>query len=146
MSDYLNISEFLDPVNIHEISHDEGYRDGQLGKVISIYENEFPDLDEAQIVILGCGEQRGSGLIHGHSKAPDIIRRHFYGLYYWHHDIRIADVGNIKTGSLFTDSYAALKTVIHELINDGKTVIILGGSHDLTLPQYHAHAENKKIY
>ena len=55
MSDYLNISEFLDPVNIHEISHDEGYRDGQLGKVISIYENEFPDLDEAQIVILGCG-------------------------------------------------------------------------------------------
>lgn len=93
MSDHLNISDFLDPVDLHEISHDEGYKEGQLGKSIAIYSEEFPDLDEAQIVILGCGEQRGSGLIHGHSEAPDIIRRHFYNLYYWHQDIKIADVG-----------------------------------------------------
>jgi arginase family enzyme len=73
-----------------------------------------------------------------------VIRRHFYPLYYWHNDIKIADVGNIREGSLYTDSYAALKTVIHELINDGKTVILLGGSHDLTLSQYQAYAENKK--
>jgi arginase family enzyme len=95
-------------------------------------------------VIVGCGEQRGSGLIHGHSEAPDIIRRHFYALYYWHQDIKIADVGNIVAGSLFTDSYAALKTVVQELIGDGKTVIILGGSHDLTLSQYGAYAEGKR--
>ena len=144
MPDHLNISDFLDPVDIHAISQDEGYKDGQLGKTIAIYQQEFPDIDDAQLVIVGCGEQRGSGLIHGHSPAPDIIRRNLYGLYYWHHDIAIADIGNIKAGSLFTDSYAALKTVTHELINDGKTVIILGGSHDLTLAQYHAHAENKK--
>ena len=88
---------------------------------------------------------RGSGIIHGQSTAPDIIRRHFYSLFYWHNDIKIADIGNIKTGSLYTDSYAALKTVTHELINDGKTVIILGGSHDLTMAQYNAYAENKKL-
>jgi len=144
MSDHLQIADFLDPVNIHEISHDEGYKEGQLGKSIAIYDEEFPDLDEAQIVIIGCGEQRGSGLIHGHSEAPDIIRRHFYNLYYWHQDIKIADLGNIKAGSLFTDSYAALKTVVQELIGDGKTVIILGGSHDLTLSQYQAYGEHKK--
>src|SRR5262245_42302753 len=107
MADYLNISDFLSPINIHEISQDEGYKDGQLGKVMNVYDEEFPDLDEAQIVLLGCGEQRGSGLIHGHSSAPDIVRRHFYNLYYWHQDIRIADVGNIRVGSLYTDSYAA---------------------------------------
>ncbi len=144
MSDRLNISDFLDPINVSQISNDEGYKDGQLGRIINIHEEEFPDIDEAQVVIVGCGEQRGSGLIHGHSKAPDVIRRHFYNLYYWHPDIRIADLGNIKAGSLYTDSYAALKTVIHELINDGKTVIILGGSHDLTLSQYYAYAENKR--
>src|SRR5688572_22463765 len=144
MPDHLNISDFLDPVDIHAISQDEGYKDGQLGKTIAIYQQEFPDIDDAQLVIVGCGEQRGSGLIHGHSPAPDIIRRNLYNLYYWHHDIAIADIGNIKAGSLFTDSYAALKTVIHELINDGKTVIILGGSHDLTLSQYYAYAENKR--
>ena len=136
MPDHLNISDFLDPVDIHAISLDEGYKDGQLGKTIAIYQQEFPDIDDAQLVIVGCGEQRGSGLIHGHSPAPDIIRRNLYNLYYWHQDITIADIGNIKAGSLFTDSYAALKTVTHELINDGKTVVILGGSHDLTLAQY----------
>jgi len=144
MSDYLNISDFLSPVNVPELSHEESYKDGQFGKVISIYHHHFPDLDDAQVVIVGCGEQRGSGLIHGQSKAPDVIRQHFYPLYNWHPDIKMADVGNIRTGSLYTDSYAALKTVVHELINDGKTVIILGGSHDLTLSQYYAYAENKK--
>jgi formiminoglutamase len=145
MPDHLNIADFLSPVNLHEVSHDGAYKEGQLGKTIAIYEEEFPDLDEAQIVLIGCGEQRGSGLTKGQSEAPDIIRRHFYSMYYWHQDVKIADVGNIKTGSLYTDSYAALKTVVQEIINDGKTVIILGGSHDLTLSQYNAYAENKKL-
>ncbi|MBL0336409.1 MAG: formimidoylglutamase [Chitinophagaceae bacterium] len=144
MSDHLHIADFLDPVDIPRISNHEGYKEGQLGTMMGIYEDEFPDLDDVQIVFVGCGERRGSGLIHGQSLAPDIIRRHFYALYGWHPDIKLADIGNIKTGSLFTDSYAALKTVVYELLNDGKTVIILGGSHDLTLSQYYAHAESKK--
>ncbi|MCX6315865.1 MAG: formimidoylglutamase [Bacteroidetes bacterium] len=145
MSDHLNISDFLSPVNLSAISYDEGYKEGQLGKLADVYEQEFPDLDEAQIVIVGCGEQRGSGLIHGQSNAADIIRRQFYSLFYWHTDIKVADVGNIRPGSLFTDSYAALRTVIQELIQDNKTVVILGGSHDLTLPQYHSYAAEKKL-
>ena len=145
MSDHLNISDFLSPVNLHEISSDEVYKDGQLGKAIAIYDEEFPDLDEVQLVLVGCSEQRGSGLIASECKAPDMIRRQFYQLFYWHTDIGIADIGNIKAGSSFTDSYAALKMVVNELMNDGKTVIILGGSHDLTLAQYHAHAVNKKL-
>lgn len=144
MSDYLNISDFLLPIDLHAISHDVSYRDGQLGKSVSVYGESFPELDDVQIVIVGCGEQRGSGLIHGHSEAPDVVRRHLYSLFYWHHDIRIADIGNIRPGSLYTDSYAALRTVVQELINDRKTVIILGGSHDLTMAQYNAYAENKK--
>ncbi len=143
--DHLNISDFLTPINMSAITHDEGFKEGQLGKIVAVYEDEFPDLDEAQLLLVGCGEQRGSGLIHGQSEAPDIIRRHFYSLFYWHTDIKIADVGNIRTGSLYTDSYAALKTVVQELMNDGKTVIILGGSHDLTLSQYQAYADGRKL-
>src|SRR5947207_977492 len=150
MSDYLNISDFLSPVSLHEISHDERYKEGQFGKTISVYglhkdtREEFPDLDDVQVVIVGCGEQRGSGLIHGHSDAPDRVRRQLYSLYYWHSDVKIADLGNIREGSLYTYSYAALRTVVHELINDGKTVIILGCSHVLTLPQYGAYVDNGK--
>ncbi len=145
MSDHLNISDFLLPLDISQIAQNESYKDGQLGKSIALYEDDFPDLDEAQIVLVGCGEQRGSGLIGSESKAPDIIRRHFYQFFYWHTDIKIADIGNIKAGASFTDSYAALKTVVKELIGDGKTVVILGGSHDLTLAQYQAYTDNKKL-
>lgn len=144
MSDFLNISDFLSPVNLHELSQESGYKDGQIGSLMQVYGDEFPDLDEADIIIIGCGEQRGSGWHKTNSIAPDIIRQQFYSLFCWHTDIRMADIGNIKSGSLQTDSVAALKTVIHELMNAGKTVIILGGSHDLTLAQYYAYAEDKK--
>lgn len=144
MPDHLNISDFLSPINVHKLSLDEGYKDGQIGKTIAVYNEDFPDLDEAQVVIVGCGEQRGSGIIHVDSNSPQTIRQQFYALFYWHTDLKIADIGDIKKGSLYTDSYAALRTVVHELINDGKTVIILGGSHDLTLAQYSAYAENRK--
>ena len=145
MSDRLHISDFLQPVSLSAITHDEGFKEGQLGKSVAVFEEDFPDLDEADFVIVGCGEQRGSGLIHGQSEGPDLIRRQFYSLFYWHTDIRIADVGNIRPGSLYTDSYAALRTVVEELVGDGKTVIILGGSHDLTLCQYQAYASSKKL-
>ena len=144
MSDYLNISDFLSPLNLHMLSDDEGYKDKQMGSVIKIYSDEFPELDEADIVFVGCGEQRGYGLHHAASEAPNEIRKAFYKLYFWHHDLKLADIGNIKAGANLGDSIAALKTVVHALTNDGKTVIILGGSHDLTLAQYQSYFSNQK--
>jgi len=144
MSDYLSISDFLSPVNRHIISNDEGYREGQIGYSISLFDETFPGLEAVQVVLLGCAEQRGSGLIASGNEAPDAVRHQLYKMYHWHRDVQIADIGNIKTGAGFNDTYAALKTVVNELINHGKTVIIIGGSHDLTLAQYQAYAMNKK--
>jgi|SRR5215203_135628 len=138
-----SIADFLEPLNLNEISHDTGYKEGQVGRAIKAYEEEFPNLDEADIVIVGCGEQRGGGLLHS-STAADVIRTEFYSLYYWHQDIKLADIGNVKIGKAYTDTYAALKIVLHELMIEGKTVIILGGSHDLTLSQYYAFADEKR--
>ncbi|HEX2534634.1 MAG TPA: arginase, partial [Chitinophagaceae bacterium] len=110
MSDALNIAEFLEPLNLGALSGDAGYREGQIGRAIAAYEEEFPDLEEADIVLLGCGEQRGAMQLH-HSVAADAVRSAFYNLYYWHHDIRLADVGNIKIGKSLGDTYAALRIV-----------------------------------
>ena len=139
-----SIIDFLDPINLAEISQDAGYKEGQIGRVIKAYEDEFPDLDEAQVVLVGCGEQRGAALLHN-SEAADAIRREFYALYFWHQDIKLADVGNVKIGKSLNDTYAALKMVIHELVLEGKLVVVLGGSHDLTLAQYHAFADDKRL-
>ncbi|MBD0280564.1 MAG: formimidoylglutamase, partial [Flavisolibacter sp.] len=143
MSDYLNIADFLMPVNKHQLSDDQGYKEDQIGKVIAAYEEEFPELEEADLVLVGCGEQRGAGIITG-SSAADEVRREFYKLFYWHTDIQLADIGNMRIGNSLTDTYAALKLVLHELVTIGKTVVVIGGSHDLTLAQYYAYADSQK--
>ena len=143
MSDYLNISDFLVPVDRNMLSGDEGYKEGQIGKAIEVYEEGFPDVEAAHLVLVGCGEQRGSGLL-TESNAADEIRAQFYNLYYWHTDLKLADVGNIRMGKSLADTYAALKMVIRELNDAGKMVVILGGSHDLTLAQYYAFGDAKK--
>jgi len=145
MYDMLKITDFLDPLDIHRISNDESYKEGQVGKVIDVYENEFPDIEQADLVLVGCNEERGNIRRKKNSHAPDSIREQFYQLFYWHPDVQLADIGNIKQGATLADTYAALKTVIKELIDIGKTVVILGGSHDLTLSQYYAYADNKEI-
>ena len=60
-------------------------------------------------------------------------------------DITHADIGNIKTGATLNDSYAAVKTVLAELLRMKKTVVILGGSHDITLAQYFAYKELQQV-
>ncbi len=146
MSDYLNLTDFLSPVNLAALSNDQLYQDGQIGTIIDVYESDFPELNEADIVLVGCAEQRGAGKKNSHSITPaDAVRHQLYQLYYWHSDLKLADIGNIKTGASVQDSYAAVKTVLKELINAKKTVILLGGSHDLTLPQYEAFADHKQV-
>lgn len=141
----LQLEEFLTPVNLAALSGDEGYRHDQIGKVIAVYDEVFPDLETVEIVLVGCGEQRGSGMFGPISQAPDMIRQQFYALFYWHPEIKLADIGNIKEGASYTDTCAALGTVVAELLQLGKTVIILGGSHDLTLSQYKAYTHQKRL-
>ena len=145
MLDDLNISDFLNPIDLHQISNDAGYKEGQIGKTISAYTEETkPELETADIILVGCGEQRGAG-IPGESTAANAIRSEFYNLYHWHGDVRLADIGNIKMGKSLNDTYAALKIVLHELTELGKMVVVLGGSNDLTLSQYYAYADYKRL-
>jgi arginase family enzyme len=140
-----NLNDFLDPINIPLLSNDEVYREGQIGKTISIYEDLFPDLDEIDIIIMGCNETRGNGNSKCNENGIDPIRKELYSLYLWHKNIRVADIGNIRIGAELSDTYAALKTVSAELLKHGKKIIILGGSHDLTLAQYDAYRSQSKI-
>jgi len=139
------LQDFLLPIDMHQLNGDEGYNDGQFAKHISIHETELPDITNADIVIIGVGEHRGSGLFNIGHTAADAIRKQLYQLHYWHFDISIADLGNVKTGASLNDSYAAIKTILAELLQLNKTVLILGGSHDITLAQYGAFKQLEKV-
>jgi formiminoglutamase len=110
--DKLNIADFLEPINPAMLSDDEGYKDGQIGKSIMIHEEHLPELDEADIVLVGCDEERGRSFADVNGKSPGAIRAEFYRMFYWHRDMRIADLGNIRNGASLNDTYAALKTVV----------------------------------
>jgi arginase family enzyme len=145
MPNDLHLLDFLEPIEADDLADKGGFRDGQLGKEIHIYEGDWSDLTESDIILLGCGDQRGSGQEKSSSRGPRAIREQLYKLHYWHNDIRLADAGNIRLGALLTDSYAALKLVLSEMTAIGKTVIILGGSHDLTLAQYQSYVSRQQV-
>lgn len=145
MADFQYLTDFLLPVNKAVLSNDEGYRDGQIGKAMDVYEEELPDVDAADIIFIGCPEYRGESALGKEIHGPDEVRQQFYQLYYWHRDLRIADFGNVRAGSSLTDTYAALRMLIRDLNEAGKTVVIIGGSHDLALAQYYSYTESKEV-
>ena len=139
-----DLHDFLTAIPVHELNDDNGYTDGQMAKHIAVYETELPDITHADIVLVGVDETRGSGVFDNTPNAADCIRKQLYQLHYWHTDVVIADIGNIKTGATLNDSYAAVRTVLAELFRMNKIVVILGGSHDITLAQYFAYKEMKQ--
>ena len=136
-----DLHDFLLPVDIHAINEDSGYNDGQLARHLFGYDSEPADLNKVDIVLVGIGETRGGGIFSDGFEAADAIRKQLYQLHYWHSDVKIADFGNIKTGASLNDSYAAIKTVVTELFRMNKTVVLVGGTHDITLAQYFAYKE-----
>lgn len=146
MVDFSHLQDFLHPVSKALLNDDQEYDPYQVGGLIDVYEEDHqPDIDAADIVLLGVGEERGSESGKTSSNGPDVIRREFFRLYNWHRDIKLADAGNLLPGAFLADAYAAMKTVVAELLAANKTVIILGGSHDLTYPQYKAYAAQQLI-
>jgi arginase family enzyme len=145
MSDTLLIKDFLTPLPLDVILGDEELNEAQLGNHIYYNGTEFPDVHAADVVLLGVGEERGTGNGVSESHAPDLVRKHLYTLFNWHPDVQLADVGTIRPGATLNDTYAAARSVIAELIAHKKKVIVLGGSHDLTLAQYGAYAEHQQI-
>ncbi|MEN9599740.1 MAG: hypothetical protein RL596_2059 [Bacteroidota bacterium] len=137
--------DFLEPINMAELSGDEGFKDTQLGKHVLAYEDYLPEIETADLVIVGCNEMRGMGVQYSNLNPAHAVRAQFYSLFYWHTEVSIADIGNVKTGATINDSYAAVKLVVSELIQAGKKVLILGGSHDITTAQYEAYATLNKI-
>ncbi len=140
-----DLQDFLTPIDPAALFGETIFTDGQFGKKINAYHNSFPDLENVDLVILGIGERRGKGIAFGYSDAPDEIRKQLYFLHAWHDDVEVADIGNVKMGATLNDSYAAMQTVLRDLIEMGKKVLILGGSHDITQAQYQAYKSMSRV-
>jgi formiminoglutamase len=116
----------------------------QIGKRIHPITETNSDWSEADIVLIGCGEQRGQDMNAGWSFAADAVREELYRMYDWHTSVKVADMGNILEGATVGDTRAALRTVLQELDQAGKIAVVIGGSQDLTLQQYDSFKRSEK--
>ena len=137
------LQHYTAALHFREIS-ETTYTPTQLGTHI---EQIVPgtDLGKLDIILVGCGEYRGQHRNSLYSDGPDKIREELYKLHYWHPEVKIGDLGNVMEGKSLADTRAALKTVLAELKTLGKKVIVLGGSHDLTLQQYEVFKDAEEL-
>src|SRR5690554_7728789 len=71
----------------------------QIGQKIYTAIAGIHDFEDAEIIIIGCGERRGSEQNKTYSTGLDKIRKELYKMYHWHKDIKILDAGNIMEGA-----------------------------------------------
>ncbi|MFI0430457.1 formimidoylglutamase [Mariniflexile sp. HMF6888] len=132
---------FLSPVSDVVLAHNELLSLQALGRKIRIHsvQKGIPDLEGVNIAILGVLENRNDINYIGEAFQLNEIRKTFYGLFpgSWH--TTIADLGDINKGESVEDTYFALKTTIAILIKKNIIPIIIGGTQDLTYPNYRAY-------
>lgn len=132
---------FLSPVSDVVLAHNELLSLQALGRKIRIHsvQKGIPDLEGVNIAILGVLENRNDINYIGEEFQLNEIRKTFYGLFpgSWH--TKIADLGDINKGESVEDTYFALKTTIAILIKKNIIPIIIGGTQDLTYPNYRAY-------
>jgi formiminoglutamase len=126
----MNLTDYLDPVSMEK--PEEHFISGEniFGKNIDIHtpDFQFKELNQYDLIIIGVPEDRNS-FNKGCSIAPDKIRSRLYQLNKHEKAIRILDLGNLKQGNTFTDTYVALKDVV---------TVLIGGTQELTLPVFQA--------
>ena len=143
----MEISMFLEPVS--EKCFTETTRPGKntFGETISIYrkEDDFPDLENAQLALLGIKEERGAVDNHGCADGIDYVRKAFYQLFNHWDDMKIVDLGDIRIGNEISDTYYAVNQVLAELMKNHVVPIIIGASQDMTYPMYQVYEPTGRL-
>lgn len=133
------LSDFLSPVDPDLIQHKGEYYTSHIRSFLSVYETDFPSLEEIDIAFIGVCDDRLSVNNEGCSMAPDKIREQLYRLNTGDFTLRMADLGNIRAGATPRDTQFALKTVVAELMKINVLPLIIGGGQELTYGQYWAY-------
>ncbi len=143
----MDISAFLNPVKEEVIENCHLTHKKQLGNTLNIFKNEeeFPELEGFQVAILGVEEERYAVDNEGCKDGPDAIRHALYPLFNHWLELKIVDLGNVKSGLRVEDTYYALSEVFLTLLKYHIVPVILGGSQDLTYPIYQVYENTGKL-
>jgi formiminoglutamase len=135
---HMELIDYLEPVNPTLYSSSETTNPRTLVNVLELHSKKIPDLSDIHIAIVGVADHRFSDNT-GVANSADAIRCELYKLIQPKHNIRVADLGNIRAGATMTDTLFALNAVTQYLLKQKVFVLILGGTSDLGYAQYTAY-------
>ncbi len=140
----MDLNHYFEPVALNKPEGSFRVEDGMFGSGIHVNTPSHPidEISQYQIAILGIPEDRNA-LNEGASEAPDRIRERLYPLCRVSDKMRIIDLGNLKPTPAVNDTYYGLRDVVLELLNNQVTMILLGGSQDLTYGAFLAYEHAK---
>jgi len=122
---------YLNPVDFEKFEYAEwANKKYALGTLLQKNQEKLKP-EKADLIIIGVGEDRNS-IIPGAAKAPDEIRKQLYNLNRIGPRFKILDLGNLKIGHTVNDSYFALRDICEYILENNQTLLVLGGSQDLT--------------
>jgi arginase family enzyme len=129
----MNLNDYFDPVELEKPEEFIPVTDYTFGRHVKVNtpSNPIDEISDYHIALIGVPEDRNSHN-KGTSLAPDRIRGKLYQLFMVNDKSKIIDLGNLKPGNTFNDTFVALRDVMIEIINNQVTAVILGGSQDLT--------------
>lgn len=107
------------------------------GKILHFGVGSNIEFERGSLAILGVGEGRNSDCP-GASHSPDAIRSYLYALSGHSIPNSIIDLGNISNTKSPADTYAALEMVAELAFEKGLSILVLGGTQELTIPLYRA--------
>jgi arginase family enzyme len=133
----MNILDYCDPVSLEKPANFHLSDKALFCRNISIHtpDNPVKDLSQFNLALIGVPEDRNA-MVSGTATAPDLVRGQLYQLYRLNPSLKIIDLGNLKCGNSVQDTYFALRDMLLELLERKLTVLILGGSQDLTYGMY----------
>lgn len=124
----------------------ENIQKSAFGNLFKVHtKDNFPELEGADIAIIGVNEDRNALENKGCGLAPDYVRHKLYSLFAAKENVKIVDLGNLRNGHQVSDTYIALSQIMAHLLEFNIVPIIIGGSQDLTFSMYKSYEKIKRV-
>ena len=139
----MDITKYLKPIIPSELGYYHSDTNMVMGDIIRAYtpDDGLPTLARNALVLLGVGEDRGCVGNAGCALAPDEIRRYLYNLAPpTEENVTVLDYGNVIPGQTIEDTYYAVSDIVASVVGQGGTIVLLGGSQDITFAAYKGFA------
>ncbi len=131
----MNLTDYFEPVDFSKLTA-TNLSLGKYGmrKAVEKFSETInkKSLAKTDVILMGVPVYNGKRQKR-RAFSPDFIRSNFYQLASLEPNLKITDLGNLKEAKSYKGTLLAIRDIVEYLREIDAVVVILGGSHDLTL-------------